>query len=155
MRWKKGINQKITFSGESERLVAIVPLSGPLGAGGLAVVELTTASGQKGAGTTSSLRLVLRMTPLQYQEEVFSAGLENSEEHVLLAGLDSASFSYFGVEKPGAAPAWLDTWQNPDELPKLVRLHLQSADDSWTDLVVAPMVTASNCHWDSFYKRCL
>lgn len=155
MRWKKGINPRIAFVGEPGTFIAVAPLSGPLGAGGLAVIELKATSGPAETGSGDSFRLILRLAPLRYQDEVFSDALAEAEEHMLLDGLSAVEFSYFGSEKPGAPPTWQGTWSNPDQLPKLVRLRLQSAEDGWTDLIVSPMVTVSNCRWDSFYKRCM
>jgi general secretion pathway protein J len=155
MRWKKGINPRIAFVGEPGTLIAITPISGPLGAGGLAVIELKAIGGPAEGATEGPFRLTLRLAPLRYQDEVFSDTLADSEEHLLLDGLTAVEFSYFGSEKPGTLPTWQSTWPNPDQLPKLVRLRLQSSEDGWTDLVASPMIAMSNCRWDSFYKRCM
>lgn len=154
IRWKKAINQQVTFLGTAEALRAVVPLSGPLGAGGMNVIELSAGRSGKESRESGSLRFVLRRAPLHYGDASFTDTLSNAEESVLLEGLQEVEFSYFGVEKPGAPPGWQSSWSSMEQLPQLVRIRLKSPELDWADLIVAPMVTGTSCRWDSFYKRC-
>ncbi len=157
LRWKKAVNQPIAFVGERKVLRAVAPLTGQAGAGGLRLIELGQESGEPTqAGQTGSrpLRLVLRHAPLLYDAEDFTAGLGEAKNHVVLGDLDAVEFSYFGPEKRGDPPRWQDAWTNQEQLPQLVRLRLRSREAGWSDLVVAPMVGATGCRWDNFYKRC-
>jgi general secretion pathway protein J len=159
LRLKKVVNQRypIAFVGEREVLRAVAPLTGQAGAGGLRFIELSREGGeltQTGKTGSGPLRLVLRHAPLRYDAEDFAAGLGEAKSNLVLDGLDSVEFSYFGPEKIGEPPRWQDTWTNPEQLPQLVRLRLGSRDTGWAELVVAPVASAAGCLWDNFYKRC-
>mgnify|MGYP001347418355 CR=1 FL=1 len=163
LRWKKAVNQPIAFIGEPRVLRAVAPLTGQAGSGGLRLIELgqesgeptqTGQTGQTGRTENGPLRLVLRHAPLLYDAQDFAGGLGEAKSHLVLGDLDSVEFSYFGPEKRGDPPRWQDTWTNQEQLPQLVRLRLGSREAGWRDLVVAPMVGATGCLWDNFYKRC-
>lgn len=157
MRWKKAINQPITFVGEAGRLVAVAPLSGQVGSSGLRVIELAAKSAQNSslsAGTTST-RLVLRQAALNYSGENFSEALATAKEYTLLDALTNIQFDYFGAERKDAQARWHDEWTNSEQLPRLVRVRMASPSGGWSDLIVAPMLTSGGgCNWDAFYKRC-
>lgn len=58
---------------------------------------------------------------------------------VLLDGVRSVDFAYFGVADPNRPPAWMDHWTDRQALPQLVRLRIALADGwSGPDLIVAP-----------------
>jgi len=152
IRWPKGLNQPIACSGDRTRLVAIAPLTVQSGGGGLRAFELSIEPGDKNDGP---YRLVLRQAPLDYEAEQFSDVLADTETRVVLAGIVSGAFAYYGPEKPRESqPAWTDTWVNPEQIPQLIGLHLRASDPGWADVVVAPMLGGNGCNWDSFYKRC-
>lgn len=151
VRWKKAQNQAIAFVGQQERLVAIAPVGGALGEG-LQVIEF--AADSLGISGEPSMRLVFRHIALDRNAENFSADLTHAKQHVLLDKLISISFDYFGAEKKDAPLQWQEIWTNTEELPRLVRMKLESADAGWTELIVAPMLNGSGCRWDPFYKRC-
>jgi general secretion pathway protein J len=153
MRWKRAINQPITFEGDRSVLRAIAPVSGRPGSGGLRVVELSIEAGDSNDGP---LRLVLRDAPVHYDGERFSEGLGDAGEgHVILSHLDAVEFSYFGPEKRDDPPRWQTQWNNLEQLPQLIRIQVAEKLPGWTDVIVAPMVTANTCRWNSFYQRCL
>lgn len=151
LRWKKGLNQPLAFSGGPDGLRALAPLAGQAGAGGLRLIELRRAAGGEGAAGPA---LVLREAPIQYDAEDFSAGLAGAKSHVVLGGLERIGFSYFGPPRRGEAPVWQDTWSNPEQMPLLVRVQLSSRDAGWAELLVAPMIGGTGCRWDSFHKVC-
>ena len=149
LRWKKSPNRAVTFLGEPERLVAIAPLGGALGEG-LQTIEFSMAS----AGTTN-VNLLFRHQGLNQELEHFAADIEQAKHHVVLDGLLAVRFSYYGPTQRGAEPGWHEVWSNPEELPRLVRIKLESTDSGWSDMVVVPMLNGSGCRWDNFTKRCL
>jgi general secretion pathway protein J len=154
VRWKKALNLPIAFIGEQGVLRALAPLTGQAGAGGLRLIEL----GREGEDVTATgkglVRLVLRQAAVRYDVENFASGLGEANSSLVLGNLDAVEFSYFGPEKRGEAPRWQDAWTNPEQLPQLVRLRLNSREGGWSDLVVAPMVGGTGCLWDNFQKRC-
>lgn len=58
---------------------------------------------------------------------------------LLLDGVQSVDFAYFGVADPNRPPEWTDHWTGRRALPQLVRLRVAMAD-GWQapDLIVAP-----------------
>lgn len=150
LRWKRALNQRITFIGESDGLRAVGPLTAQAGAAGLRLIELVRQAGDRGA-----LKLVLRHAPLRYDVEDFSEPLEDARSHVILDGLEEVEFSYFGSLQQNEPPRWQDRWEHDEQMPQLVRVRLRSREQGWTDVVVAPMIGGSNCTWDKFHRRCL
>jgi len=140
LRWNRAVNRPIAVAGEREVLRAVSPLSGQAGVGGLRVIELRverTQNEEKGKGP---LRVMLRHAPLRYDAGSFTDSLGGDPGHLVLGDLEAVEFSYFGPEKRGEAPRWQESWTNPQQLPRLVRLRLVSSDAGWADLIMAPMV---------------
>lgn len=150
VRWQKAPDQAIAFVGEPERLAAIAPLGGALGQGLQAVEFSIQSSGATGLAT----RLLFRHTAINQDAEFFAADIAQAKEHVILDGLVTAQFGYFGSAKKGEAARWQEIWTNPEELPLLVRIRLESADAGWADMIVMPMLRGTGCRWDDFQKRC-
>lgn len=83
-------------------------------------------------------RLVLRWRPM-------TEGADDSQENesVLIEGITSAAFSYFGTSVSGAIPRWRDGWDDVSSLPDLVRLEIEfpeAAGRFWPVLIVAPRI---------------
>ena len=153
VRWKRALNQPVAFTGEPGGFRAIAPLSGQAGLGGLRVIEFSAE--RESAGSKESFRMVLRQAPLRYDTENFSDGLAEAKDHTILSGLTTVRFGYYGVPKTGEPAQWFDVWPNPEQLPQLLRVRLGSPEDGWSDLMVAPMIGGTGCHWNSFYKKCM
>jgi general secretion pathway protein J len=147
LRWNRAVNRPITMAGEREVLRAVAPLSGQAGVGGLRVIELRverlTARQDVERNGNAPMRLMLRHAPVRYDASSFADSLGDAPGQLVVGELDAVVFSYFGPERRGEAPRWQEVWTNPDQLPRLVRLHLQSKDAGWADMVIAPMVTVN------------
>jgi len=151
LRWHKAPNQTIAFVGEASRLAAIAPVGGALG-NGLHAVELSIdfSGVAEGGG-----RLLFRHAATDPDSENFAAGVAQAEEHVVLDRLIEARFEYFGSDIKGEAPGWHESWGNLEELPRLVRIRLESSALNWTDVIVSPAQNGTGgCRWDNFHKRC-
>lgn len=62
---------------------------------------------------------------------------------VLLDGVRSIAFAYFGVPAPNQPAQWNDQWTDRYSLPQLIRLRVVLADGSVApDLIVAPRAAA-------------
>jgi general secretion pathway protein J len=152
LRWKKTPNQPVAFHGEPNRIVAIAPLTGQTGSSGIRLVSLSVEPDDK--AHHQGVQLILRETQLRHESENFGEGIEDAQKHPLLNDLAEISFAFFGAEKKGGLPGWHDVWPNKEELPRLIRVTLVMRDTEPVQLMVAPMVSGSRCHWDPFYKRC-
>jgi len=145
LRWSRAVNRPVAMAGEREVLRAVSPLSGQAGVGGLRVIELRVerlTSGQDlERNGHAPLRLMLRHAPVRYDAASFADSLGDAPGQLVVGELDAVEFSYFGAETRGNVPRWQQTWTNLEQLPRLVRVHLQSRDAGWADLIVAPMVT--------------
>jgi general secretion pathway protein J len=151
VRWPKGLNQPIAYSGDAKHLTAIAPLTMQSGGGGLRAIELSFEPGDKNDGP---YRLVLRQAPVDYEAERFFDALADTESRVILTGIVDGSFSYFGPEKRGDPPQWTDAWTNPEQIPQLIDVRLRAKDPGWGSVVAAPMLGDSSCNWDSLNRRC-
>ena len=104
-------------------------------------------------GGVQQLVLTWKMRPPEegkHAKRVTNAVLEGegklaAGEVVLVQGLASVQFSYFGTEDQGGnvPPQWHDRWKNPGKLPKLVRVKATFPPGDrriWPDIAVEPMV---------------
>lgn len=58
---------------------------------------------------------------------------------ILMDGVTSITFAYFGAPGGGEPPAWNDSWADRADLPKLVRLRIVLANGNRSpDMIVAP-----------------
>jgi len=96
-------------SGSAEEMRFLAPSANALIRAGRARIELKRVE-QRG-----HFALAASETP-----ELASNGTPDSE--ILLDGLESIAFSYFGSDKPGDPPRWQESWENRTRLPQLVRL---------------------------------
>lgn len=73
-----------------------------------------------------------------------NSGTAEPQEVVILSGFASGEFSYLGVTGRSGAN-WLPEWSHTSSLPGLIRLRIRypaAARSVWTDLIVAPKITA-------------
>jgi general secretion pathway protein J len=79
-------------------------------------------------------RLVMRWVPHLHAR---LAGSPTPREAVLLPGVSSLGFSYYGS---GKSTGWTDRWQD-NQPPMLVRIHIGFVGNRlhWPDVIVAPM----------------
>jgi general secretion pathway protein J len=85
--------------------------------------------------------LVLRMRPLDLTGGG-TAGSE-TEERVLIEGIESLEVAYFGAERTDAPPVWWQEWHGQRSLPALVRMRVGFPQDDgrrWPELIVGLMV---------------
>ena len=58
---------------------------------------------------------------------------------ILMDGVGSITFAYFGVRGAGEPPTWNESWADHADLPKLVRLRIVLANGNRSpDMIVAP-----------------
>lgn len=150
-RFKDPAEVKLAFRGEpgAVRFVSMRPAE--IGGGGLAFVSLAFEPG-RGAGGG---RLLMRRVFADAAATDFTA-LDAAEPFVLLEGVASARFSYYGAENDAATPAWSDQWTYRQRLPTHVRLEIALADTSLPELVVALRLgEEAGCYETSFQRTCV
>jgi general secretion pathway protein J len=140
------INAHVAFDGGKAFVQFLVPAVGQGLDGGMLLMKLMVV--REG----DDLRLVMT----QSSELALDEGSELTRT-ILLKGLKSAAFSYFGKDDLQTLPVWHDSWSGQKGLPKLVRLQATFVDGSqvWPDLMVAPQIDVDvGCIYDPLTKYC-
>jgi general secretion pathway protein J len=130
----------VLFAGASDGLRFVSLLPEHLGAGA-SLMELALREPVEDSGPGD---LVLRLRPLDLGgDESEEADEPESEERVLIAGVERLEVAYFGVAQSGATPIWWQEWQGQRSLPALVRLRVGFPPEDgrrWPELIVGLMV---------------
>lgn len=125
----------IAFSGDADNVSFLGFAPAQAVPGGLYQIGLAIE------GDRGDRNLVMSWRRLTFEGRDFAPWDEN-QRSVLMAGIDSGAFAYFGPDGPDRAnPSWRDLWKDPSALPVRVRLRLVfPAGDmrNWPMLVVAP-----------------
>jgi len=145
---ERGKSQEPVFVGKEDSVEFLGPPPAQLLAGGIYAYRLVARNEADGV----SLVLDWRLRPPQggtARVRVTNAQLEGQErlssahEVVLLRGLNSAEFSFFGAAQEGSSSSWHNNWQNATKSPQLVRLKVGFRPGdvrTWPDLLVAPRI---------------
>lgn len=130
-----GEGERLAFEGDARRL-RFVNTTPPWRAGpAWQLWELAIAREPEGGR-----QLLLRQAPLARIRPGFAPLAEAPAR--LLARVDGPlAFAYFGTQRAGEPPRWLDAWTDPTRLPLAVGLAAQG-DPGWPDLVVRLLVEA-------------
>lgn len=122
----------IDFAGEPDQLQFVALLPPDIGVGGFFRLHAELEEEPRGLH-----RLIVAETPWP------RPGIEpvpfDTRPSVLLDGVRSVAFAYFGIPAPNQLPGWNDHWVDRNSLPQLIRLRIVLADGSpASDLVIAP-----------------
>lgn len=149
-RWKNTAEVNLAFIGAGDSLRFVSSTPPRAGQGGLNMVALLFARGDEG------VRLLMRRQIPGREQRNFER-LENEDSVVLLDGLEAAAFEFYGSDTPAGRPSWRGKWEDPQRLPRLVRVSLRSKGaPAWPDVVVALRVSENaGCGgWDTVNERC-
>ena len=118
---------QLIFRGQSERLRLVSALPAHRGGGGLQLILLEHREQQ----------LQLGYLPLSKALNPFAeAALQQAEWVPLIEAAGPLSLAYYGIRGDELQANWHDHWQEPHQLPQLVRIQLRSADRNWPELVL-------------------
>ena len=145
---ERGKSQEPVFVGKEDSVEFMGPPPAQLLAGGIYAYRLVARNEADG------VRLVLdwRLRPPQggtARIRVTNAELEGQDqlatEHevVLLRGLSSAEFSFYGATEEGTSSSWRNNWRSSTKSPQLVRLRVSFRPGDarvWPELLVAPRI---------------
>ena len=122
----------VDFTGQSDQLQFVALLPPDIGVGGFFRLRATLdvpAHGRR--------RLVVDETP--WPRPGIEPAAFDARPSILVDGVRSIAFAYFGIPAPNEAAQWNDHWTERDGLPQLIRLRIVLADGSRApDLVIAP-----------------
>ena len=144
---------KVAFSGEAERLrfVSTRPVGSALG--GLALVSVQV----EGDARRHERHLLMRRAMPDEEAKDFGPLQQAADKPtVLIAGVDSVTFSYFGAENDFGEPRWMETWPYPGRVPQMVRMRARSADGTMLPELVAKVMLGeeAGCLENSFQRMC-
>lgn len=107
---------RIVFEGDINKIRFVASMPGYLGFGGPQVQELEIISGENGRS------LVLSHALLQNFEE---GDLYLRDPIVLVDKIESAEFSFLGLDETGAVSGWASQWEATGILPEAVSLDIE------------------------------
>ena len=119
--------QVLQFDGEEDAISFVGLPPAFLGLGGLQQLHLRLIDGR-----------------IEVSSEPLARGASAPEPSalrpsILLEGVRSITFAYFGIAAPNEAPNWTERWADRPDLPELVRLRIILADGTRSpDMIVGP-----------------
>ena len=128
----------VVFEGSQESLTYVSPMPGYLGNGGPHIQKIDIVRGENGLELHFSHTLL--SNNLDEEEEL---NFDSEEPIVLLENMDSAAFSFVGLDEEGIPTEWLDEWEEPSILPLMVQLDIQmkrGSRERWPLFQVAMML---------------
>lgn len=128
------------FEGDAEVVRFVAPMPGYLSRGGAHVQELALVRGRRG------LQLEFRHAQLNGFDP--AEGFDDSREPVVLIdGIREGRFLFRRIEDDGELGDWGDEWEDPQQLPLLLRLELAFDDGDqrvWPDFEVAALAASAS-----------
>jgi len=151
MRWQDPFVLRYAFEGKQHELRFVSSRRAGISAGGLSVVAIDVE-----AGTEPRTRdLVMRRAQSSGDVNDF-APLDRAQPSVLLTGIDSVDFAYFGASNDFTDPEWMDEWKYPARMPQLVRMTVHGAHgDTLPPMTMRLMVgPEAGCFENVFQRDC-
>lgn len=121
---------RVLFEGDSRHIQYVAPMPGYLGAGGPQVQLLEVVPGNDNNVIIQFSHALLQGFDQEYMYE--------RDPVILLEDVSSADFEFLGKDDDGNLTGWTTTWDQPEQLPVAVRLHVEFFEDmnlQWPDLV--------------------
>lgn len=129
----EGKNRSL-FTGGRDAMEFVSRLPAHRGGGGLHLVKLFVAAAGDGGV------LLFKYLPLNADLEAIDDETNKMVKSVeLLKGIKDIQLAYYGRAKDDNDPAWHDEWNNPDQLPLLIRLQIDAddPDEFWPELLIS------------------
>ena len=145
----------LLFGGDADQLRYAAAMPGRVGLGGVWYYRLKLATVE---GRQKPSLIVERTIPdvnaLDMPEFV------DADRSVLADDIKELKIAYYGVNTGASvdeAPTWRDKWDDPQNLPQLIRVDVTpEKGNAWPTLVIAPReAPEAGCRsWDATRKRC-
>lgn len=152
MRWKDPVQVKLAFEGETQRLRFVSSRPAGLTLGGLSLVSLEV---EPDAANPRVRHLTMRRSMPDEEAKDFTP-LERADKVILLPGVESVEFAYFGSANDLTTPKWWEAWPHVSRVPQLVRLRVKTAEGTvMPDFVVRiALAEEAGCLENSFARMC-
>jgi general secretion pathway protein J len=150
------VEAPLLFAGERDELRYAAVLPGRIGTGGVWYfrLKLIDDAGHEGRALVQE-----RMQPDVSATQMPT--FDDAQRSVIADRVKEVRFGYYGRDAGAAldtAPTWRDRWDDPQELPLLIRADVEPLQGSpWPTLYVAPRdAPEAGCRaWDPTRRRCL
>ena len=151
MRWKDPMVLRFAFEGETQRVRFVSSRPADVTGGGLSLVGLDVEAG----ADSRDRSLVMRRAMPDDDAKDFGP-LDSAKGTVILAGVDSVAFSYFGSESDFTDPKWSDTWTYAGRVPQMVRMRIRTTEGTVLPemLVHVNLGEEAGCIENSFQRVC-
>jgi len=152
MRWKDPMTLKLAFEGESQRLRFVSSRPAGITLGGLSLVGLEVETD----ADTRTRNLVMRRAQPDDDAKDFGPLERADQRSILVAGVESVVFTYFGSDSDFSDPRWVDRWEIPGRIPMLIRMRITSSDGTPLPDMVVRLVLGeeAGCLESSFQRVC-
>ena len=151
MRWKEPNVVKFAFEGEKDHLRFVSSRPAGIAQGGLSLVGIEVQD--EGRGSRKRNLVMRRAMPGDEQKSF--APLDTAEPVVLVAGVDSVSFEYFGSENDFTPPQWTDSWKWPFKMPEVVRVRIHGEEGALPEMAVRLNLSEeAGCLENAFQRNC-
>jgi hypothetical protein len=151
MRWKEPNVVKFAFEGERDHMRFVSSRPAGLAQGGLSLVGLEVQDEGRGSRKRN---LVMRRAMPDDEQKSFDP-LDKAEPTLMLAGVQSVSFEYFGSENDFTPPQWTDTWKPTNRIPEAIRLHIVAEEGPLPDMSVRiSLGEEAGCLENAFQRNC-
>ena len=151
MRFKDAMKLRLAFEGGRDQLRFVSGRPAGIQLGGLSLVAFSV----EGDARKGERHLVMRRAMPDDNADSFGP-LDSAEATIVIAGVDSVRFEYFGAENDFTDPKWMDEWTYPARIPQLVKVHVKRADgEPLPEMVVRIMLgEEAGCLENSFQRLC-
>jgi general secretion pathway protein J len=151
MRWKDPMVLRLAFDGETQRLRFVSDRPPGVTDGGLSLVGLEVEAAASGGARN----LVMRRAMPDDDAKDFGP-LDHAAGTVIIAGVDSVAFSYFGAETDFTDPKWTDAWTYAGRVPLMVRMRIRTTEGAvLPEMVVrVSLGEEAGCLENSFQRLC-
>ena len=151
MRWKDPMVLRLAFEGETQRVRFVSSRPADVTGGGLSLVGIEVEAG----ADSRDRSLVMRRAMPDDDAKDFGP-LDGAKGTVILAGVDSVAFSYFGSENDFTDPKWSDTWTYAGRVPQMVRMRIRTTEGTVLPemLVRVNLGEEAGCLENSFQRVC-
>ena len=145
----------LLFGGDADQLRYAAAMPGRVGLGGVWYyrLKLATVEGRQKPSLILE-RTIPDVNALDMPEFV------DADRSVLADDIKELKIAYYGVNTGASvdeAPTWRDKWDDPQNLPQLIRVDVTpEKGNAWPTLVIAPReAPEAGCRgWDATRKRC-
>ena len=152
MRWKDPMMLRFAFEGKTDQLRFVSVRPAGISVTGLSLVGISV---EEDPTKQRAKNLVMRRASPGDEQKDFGP-LAAGEGTILFENVESVAFSYYGAENDFTEPAWVDNWEWPGRMPRLVRVRVRASDGSSLPEMIVRMALGeeAGCLESQFQRVC-